>query len=180
MYRFVELIWAIYSPGPDGIHPTFLKHTKSLVGPLTKIMQLSMREGKLPQQWKKSIMISVYKKGDKLDPTIHRQITLHHTLQATGEDHVRAIFFWKIISSRSPEVTTSVYCRSIYNLKPSIMCQKLETIRGGKDSGWRGIRGNVVDWTLEKLLVAYLIEDSCTNWTFTVREGNCWIRLANS
>ncbi|KAK9738760.1 hypothetical protein QE152_g9624 [Popillia japonica] len=40
------------SSGPDGVHPVFLKNTKSLIGPLTKMMQFSMEEGKLPQQWK--------------------------------------------------------------------------------------------------------------------------------
>ncbi|KAK9746847.1 hypothetical protein QE152_g5756 [Popillia japonica] len=59
------------SPGPDGVHPVLLKNTKSLIGPLTKIMQFSMEEGKLPQQWKESTVIPVYKKGDKFDPNYH-------------------------------------------------------------------------------------------------------------
>ncbi|KAK9674832.1 hypothetical protein QE152_g40822, partial [Popillia japonica] len=48
-------------------------NTKSLIGPLTKIMQFSMEEGKLPQQWKESTVIPVYKKGDKFDPENYRQ-----------------------------------------------------------------------------------------------------------
>ncbi|KAK9728078.1 Reverse transcriptase (RNA-dependent DNA polymerase) [Popillia japonica] len=64
------------SPGPDGVHPVFLKNTKSLIGPLTKIMEFSMEESKLPQQWKESTVIPVYKKGDKFDPKNYKQISL--------------------------------------------------------------------------------------------------------
>ncbi|KAK9728012.1 Reverse transcriptase (RNA-dependent DNA polymerase) [Popillia japonica] len=39
-------------------------------------MQFSMEEGKLPQQWKESTVIPVYKKGDKFDPKNYRQVSL--------------------------------------------------------------------------------------------------------
>ncbi|KAK9728542.1 Reverse transcriptase (RNA-dependent DNA polymerase) [Popillia japonica] len=77
MFLSTNLVHPQYSrPGPDGVHPVFLKNTKSLIGPLTKIMQFSMEEGKLPQQWKESTVIPVYKKGDKFDPKNYRQVSL--------------------------------------------------------------------------------------------------------
>jgi hypothetical protein len=41
------------SPGPDGIHPKLLYELKNeLTAPLTKLYNLSMKMGTVPQEWK--------------------------------------------------------------------------------------------------------------------------------
>ena len=65
------------SPGPDGIHPRILKLTAlSLCGPLTEVFQKSLRCGILPLDWKKGMIVSVFKKGDRRQPENYRPISL--------------------------------------------------------------------------------------------------------
>lgn len=65
------------SPGPDNIHPLYLKRCQSsLVPHLVEMMKTSLAEGRVPLDWKKSIVIPVFKNGDKLNPANYRQISL--------------------------------------------------------------------------------------------------------
>lgn len=65
------------SPGPDHIHAIFLKECREqLAEPLCGIMTESLKSGKLPSQWKKAIVVPIYKKGSKLDVRNYRPISL--------------------------------------------------------------------------------------------------------
>ena len=52
------------SYGPDGISPKFIK-INSLVKPLTRLYNLSLSLGKLPNLWKQANVIPLHKKESK-------------------------------------------------------------------------------------------------------------------
>ena len=65
------------TPGPDGIHPRILKEAKiELIKPLTIIFNQTLREGKVPIEWKKANVTAIFKNGDKKDPSNYRPISL--------------------------------------------------------------------------------------------------------
>ena len=54
------------APGPDGVHPKFIKNTfHYLVKPLKKIYNSSLRKGVVPTVWKYSDIVPVYKNNRK-------------------------------------------------------------------------------------------------------------------
>jgi len=61
------------SPGPDGIHPHFLK---SFAKPLSSIFRCSYDTGALPTDWKLANISPVFKKGSRSDPSNYRPISL--------------------------------------------------------------------------------------------------------
>ena len=63
--------------GPDDIHPFFLKScSSSLAYPLLLIFRTSYTSGSLPQIWKESLVVPIYKKGSRYDPLNYRLISL--------------------------------------------------------------------------------------------------------
>ena len=65
------------SPGPDGLHPRILKE----VGPqicsmLTKLYNLSIESGQIPDDWKLSTVSVIHKKGSKSLASNYRPISL--------------------------------------------------------------------------------------------------------
>jgi len=72
----IKNIKAHSAPGPDGIHATLLKQcSKEISIPLFLIFQKSMDEGKLPDDFKKTNITPLFKKGDKLLASNYRPIT---------------------------------------------------------------------------------------------------------
>lgn len=52
------------APGPDGIHPRFLKEMADfLAGPLCQIFRLSLDTGRLPKDWKFGVVKPIFKGG---------------------------------------------------------------------------------------------------------------------
>ena len=65
------------SPGPDMIHPRILQEVASQISkPLLYIFDLSLGSGLLPDDWKKSIVSVIYKKGSKSAVSNYRPISL--------------------------------------------------------------------------------------------------------
>ena len=63
--------------GPDAIRPVVWRSLKDQVAPILQIIfQQSLNTGQIPSDWKKAIVTSLFKKGDKYDPTNYRSISL--------------------------------------------------------------------------------------------------------
>ena len=63
--------------GPDGLHPLILKNcADTLAKPMHAIFTRSLEEGRLPDAWKKSLVIPIFKKGPRLDPLNYRPVCL--------------------------------------------------------------------------------------------------------
>lgn len=68
------------APGPDGICYNHLKKIDPTAIVLTPIYNLCLRFGGVPEAWKKTTTISIFKKGDKQDPGNWRPIALGNTI----------------------------------------------------------------------------------------------------
>ena len=65
------------SPGPDNIHPLILRNLADIIAtPVAKIFQLSLREGRLPNEWKVAIVKPMHKGGSPHSPSNYRPISL--------------------------------------------------------------------------------------------------------
>ena len=64
------------SMGPDGMHPMLLKSCPSLAHPLCLIFQKSLRSGVLPDEWKRSIVAPIFKKGSRFEALNYRPVSL--------------------------------------------------------------------------------------------------------
>ena len=63
--------------GPDGIHPLLLKSCAEEVAyPLHLIYSRSLHEGRVPKNWKSSLVIPIFKKGARYNPLNYRPISL--------------------------------------------------------------------------------------------------------
>ena len=63
--------------GPDGIHPILLKNCRlSLARPLCMLFQRSFVTGIFPDIWKYSILVPIFKSGDRADVENYRGISL--------------------------------------------------------------------------------------------------------
>ena len=65
------------SAGNDGLISEFFKYGVDILIPsLTKLFNFIFSQGKFPAQWRKAIIITLHKKGDKGDPNNYRDISL--------------------------------------------------------------------------------------------------------
>ena len=77
------------SNGPDGILPTMLKHTAgSITSSLTKVLNLSIRLGQLPSQWKQSLIVPIPKTSSADSPSCYRPISLLPVVSKILERHI--------------------------------------------------------------------------------------------
>lgn len=78
--------------GPDGISPRILKELSSELAPvLTVLMNKSIEEGEIPQQWKNGHVTPIFKKGSRNRPDNYRPVTLTILICRTMESFVRDI-----------------------------------------------------------------------------------------
>ena len=65
------------SPGPDNLYPKILKNIKEQIAkPLTDILDMSLQQGSMLQDWKKANVTPIYKKGGRGQPGNYRPISL--------------------------------------------------------------------------------------------------------
>ena len=65
------------SAGPDGIHPRVLRScARVLAAPLSIIFARSLEEGCLPETWKLSRVVPIYKEGKKSTPLNYRPVSM--------------------------------------------------------------------------------------------------------
>jgi hypothetical protein len=65
------------SPGPDSIHPRILKELRHVIcGSIKDIFDTSYNQGEIPEDWKKSSVSVIFKKGKKSSVENYRPISL--------------------------------------------------------------------------------------------------------
>ena len=65
------------APGPDGIHPEFIKHLAEIVAqPMVALFNQSLVEGCLPAEWKVAKVAPIHKGGDRGSTTNYRPVSL--------------------------------------------------------------------------------------------------------
>ena len=80
----------IKSPGVDEIHPKVLKELENeLCNPLSFIYENSLKNGKLPTQWKVCTIPAIYKKGKKNCPGNYRPVSLTSVPRKIMESIIR-------------------------------------------------------------------------------------------
>ena len=63
--------------GPDEIPPRLLKDHANLLAPvLTRLFQYSLDQGVIPLDWSKANVASLFKKGDRANPSNYQPISL--------------------------------------------------------------------------------------------------------
>ena len=68
------------SPGIDRIQAEFIKaRGRTFLSEIHKIIDSTWNKEELPEEWKGSIVVPIYKKGDKTDCSIYRGISLLST-----------------------------------------------------------------------------------------------------
>lgn len=69
------------APGPDNIHPLFIKNTRVFIASLlTKLFNHSLRNGIFPEKWKLSFVTPLYKNGDRADVNNYRPINKYNVM----------------------------------------------------------------------------------------------------
>ena len=81
------------SSGPDGLHPRILSELSEIISkPLSLIMQKSLDEGILPQDWKDAHVCPIFKKGKKNLTTNYRPVSLTSVvckvMESIIKDHI--------------------------------------------------------------------------------------------
>ena len=65
------------APGADDIPPLLLKEcARGISSSLSTLFNISFTQGKVPSEWKKALVIPVFKSGDRALPTNYRPISL--------------------------------------------------------------------------------------------------------
>ena len=78
------------SPGPDKIHPRFIKEgIDQLAEPLKLIFEHSFNFGEIPMDWSLAFITATFKKGNKSDPVNYRPVSLTSIICKLMETMVR-------------------------------------------------------------------------------------------
>ncbi|KFV78073.1 RNA-directed DNA polymerase from mobile element jockey, partial [Struthio camelus australis] len=65
------------SMGPDGMHPRVLRQLADVIArPLSILLERSWRSGEVPEDWKKTNVTPVFKKGKKEESGNSRPVSL--------------------------------------------------------------------------------------------------------
>ena len=88
------------SPGPDNFHPRFLKLvSKSIAKPVYLLFNLTLFEGKLPNDFKLAEVRPIFKKGDKTQAGNYRPVSLTSILCKVMETVVKNHLYKHLIEN---------------------------------------------------------------------------------
>ena len=75
--KLLEKLDARKAMGPDGVSHWALKECREqLVEPIWNVINSSLKEGKVPREWKRANIIPIYKGGKKTEPLNYRPVSL--------------------------------------------------------------------------------------------------------
>ena len=76
--------------GPDGLHPKVLREcAEQLSGPLTELFRLSLRNGVVPESWRRADVSPIFKKGSMKKVENYRPVSLTSQLCKMMESIIR-------------------------------------------------------------------------------------------
>ena len=77
IYKLMEKMDVRKAMGPDGVSGWILKECKEqLVEPIWDIINSSLKEGKVPREWKRANIVPIYKGGKRTEPLNYRPVSL--------------------------------------------------------------------------------------------------------
>jgi hypothetical protein len=86
--------------GVDQVHPFVLKAcSKSLSQPLSIIFKTSYYSGVIPDEWLKANITPLFKRGNKLEPTNYRPVSLTSIVCKVIEKMIRAVMMNHLMSN---------------------------------------------------------------------------------
>ena len=104
--RFLENLDVRKAMGPDGVSGWTLKECKEqLVQPIWEVFTSSIKEGRVPKEWKRANIVPIYKGGKKTDTMNYRPVSLTSIVSKIcdiliKEKWVRYLEDNKVISNR--------------------------------------------------------------------------------
>ena len=98
--QFLQDLEVSKASGPDKISSRMLKMTAASIAPsITKLFNLSIRTGKIPDQWKESMIVPIPKSNNLSDPGNYRPISLTCILCKLLEKHMYSIMYDHLVNN---------------------------------------------------------------------------------
>lgn len=89
------------STGVDKVHPKVLKEcSDSLAKPLSLLFNLSYCSGRVPQLWQCANVTPLFKKGDKLNPSNYRPVSLTSVVCKVMESIIRDSIMQHLLANK--------------------------------------------------------------------------------
>ena len=95
--QFLHDLEVSKASGPDKISSRMLKMTATSIAPsITELFNLSIHMGKIPDQWKESMVVPIPKSNKLSDPGNYRPISLTYILCKLLKKHMYNMFSLRV------------------------------------------------------------------------------------
>lgn len=132
--KYLSALDASKGSGPDGVHPYFLKMcSNELANPLAFLFRLSLSRGVMPNIWKQSLVVPIYKNGDKHDITNYRGISKLSVIPKLFEK----IIYDSLFPAIRPFLITQQHGFINKRSTETNLCEFLDQVVHGMDSGFQ-------------------------------------------